>query len=52
MTLSWVKFPLPDKMQFTDVRAMRFMCSACGGRRVHAMPDWSGIYTHYDEVLR
>ena len=44
-TISWEKLALPDETLFTGVRELRFVCSACGGRRVHVMPDWSGMRT-------
>ena len=35
---------IPGDLAFPAIRsARRFVCTGCGGRAVHVMPDWRGV---------
>ncbi len=34
---------IPDATRFPDIRGLlRFVCTSCGAREFHIMPDWRG----------
>ena len=41
--LSFDALAIPGNLAFPAIRqARRFVCTSCGGRAVHLMPDWRG----------
>jgi hypothetical protein len=41
-SLAFETAAIDDGAEFPSIDKRRFVCSACGGRAVHIVPDWRG----------